>query len=161
VELGSERVCVPVSWHHTIEWTEWSKSFELKILCEGPWRGILASKQAGKYQPLRFTVTGSLKVELGTTPLVCPLGLWLDLYYVGRGGSELKIGWWDLSGGDLLSGRAEYTVGIDRSLDVSTEWRGPGLQGFRLTGSVPYPNPFCGYEVDVSGEICMTLTWVD
>ena len=159
--MGSERVCVPVSWHYTIEWTNPNKGFELRMICEGPWKGIFASKRAGKYQPLRFSVTGSLNFKLSTTPMICTLGLMLDIYYLGRGGSELKIGWWDLSGGDLLAGKAEYTVGLDKSLDVNTEWRGPGLQGFRITGSIPAVNPLCGYDVDVSGEICMTLTWVD
>lgn len=158
--MGSETVCVPLSWQHTIEWYLFHKEFNLKIVAEGPWRGILESKRAGKYQPMRFSVTGSINVKLGTTPIVCPQKLSLFLYYVGRGGRELEVAGQTFSGGDVWSGKAEYTLNLDKGFDAYTEWRGPGLQGFRLNGKVPVASP-CGYSFEVSGKICMTLTWVD
>ncbi len=159
--MGSETVCVPLSWQHTIDWYAMPKAFDLKIVAEGPWKGILESKRAGKYQPTRFSVTGSVDVKLGTTPLLCSLELHLALYYLGRGGRELEVASHTFSGGDVWHGSAEYTLNLDKSFDAYTEWRGPGLQGFKLHGEVWDVMSLCGYSVEVSGRICMTLTWVD
>jgi hypothetical protein len=124
----------------------------------GPWRGLLRSKRAGRYQPVRFTVHGELTVH--TTPNIppplCPdRGIEVTVKYLGRGGEEIMV----LYVPGTSSGVKHR---FERSIDIS-KWRGPGLQGVYLRGLIaflPVP-PWCSYTNAIDGKVCFTLSWVD
>jgi hypothetical protein len=130
------------------------------LVLPGPWRGILKSKKAGKYQPVRFSVHGEVVVHTTPTPPapICPdAGIEIIVKYLGRSGEEIEI----THPYGLPSGKKHS---FDRSIDIS-KWRGPGLQGVSLFGFisplfVTIP-PWCWYRTTMDGRICFTLNWVE
>lgn len=158
--MGTETVCTPVH----LEASGWMQAaVSGNLVLPGPWRGLLRSKRAGRYQPVRFTVHGELTVHATPTPPppLCP-DYWVDIVvkYLGRGGEEVEVArkpWTD----GLKSGE-KYA--FEKSIDVS-KWRGMGLQGVSLTaqlvpGTTPIPF-WCWYTTTMDGRICFTLSWVD
>jgi hypothetical protein len=125
--------------------------FEAKLLLPGPFKGLLELKREGRpYTLQRFRAWGTIKARtLGAGPIGVPVYVvFMSASYMGRSGVEVELARWRGS-----SPEAELTV--DRHLDVYREWRGPGLQGLRVTGRTSWE---C--DVELSASICFELTWV-
>jgi hypothetical protein len=155
--LGSETVCSNIHLEAS-GWMQAQVSGDLVL--PGPWKGILRSKKAGKYQPVRFTVHGEIVMHTtpNLPPPLCPdWGIEITVKYLGRGGEEVEVAHFD----GIKSGEKHS---FEKSIDIS-KWRGPGLQGVSIWGwiapkwiTIPL---WCSYTSAIDGRICFTLTWVD
>jgi hypothetical protein len=124
--------------------------FEAKLLLPGPFVELLRLKKESKpYTLQRFRAWGVVKIKSLVTILGLPVSVFDPaVYYLGRSGSEVELA----RPGDR---GAEVEVSFDRHLDVYREWRGPGLQGLKVSGKTGWE---CDVEVYV--DACFELTWV-
>jgi len=124
--------------------------FNTALFTPGPYTGILKRKAEGKpYTLQRFRIYGEIDFEAVSPPPLVGYIDWVRVLYLGRKGDEKILRY-------EMCGKTRCTAPIDSYMDIATEFRGLGIQAFRVEGATGW-----WFDVDIYVDsICVELTWV-
>jgi len=150
--MSSEQKCVTVSTEAPSSWLQYGSIAAATgyIMLLGPYKSILNKKRANQsYTLQRFRMWGTITCTALGEHWLIPFNVnSVEVYYLGRGGNEIKIA-------EASCNSRTCTAQIDNYLDVDTEFRGLGIQALKVIAKLNWQ-----FNVRIDANICMELTWV-